>query len=252
MKKILLGLLMILLANIKPVNAQEKNVLTHIKHYEDCERLEKEIPELKDFCEDELYLLDVIYYETQTGTIADLLDDQNELHEKIKAGIPIGIDHNKVLAEIYNRSNCMPPILYYPATQEFDVSEELNCEQMRFGYISQFKLDNIYKLQELLNILRNSEIVKDYQLEVNDLNKNLIYIYNTEPIKGLVIKNKKYWEKLNILVSMDENFIVFIIEGKYAAGVNKPDDDEFRLSNAKFHDDFFEFFMKLKNQITNQ
>ena len=218
-------------------------------HYPTCQLLEFEIPNLKDYCDDDLYVIDIRYNRRIGNTISDFINPNSSIHDEILESIPDDVDMSKVIGEIYTLSNCNP-IIYRPLTKSIQIDGKLNCDKYRFGYISELKIATSYTTETIIDSLEKFSFVQKHGLEVTQLNNNLIYVYSIKPVKNMVITKREYWEKVSLLVSLDEEFITLVLEGKYAAGKNEPNEHEFKISNPHFHDDFKNLAFKIREHLT--
>lgn len=218
-------------------------------HYPSCDLLEHEIPNLAQYCDDDLYVIDIRYDRRIGNTISDFLNTSSSIHDEILESIPDDVDLSKVIGEIYTLSNCNP-IIYRPLTKSIQIDGKLSCDKYRFGHISALTISNSYTSESLIATLKAFPFVQKYGLEVTRLNDNLIYVYSLKPVKSIIISSREYWEKVSMLVSLDKENITIVLEGKYAAGKNEPNEHEFKISNPHFHEDFKNLSLKIRNYLT--
>ena len=215
--------------------------------FENCKDLTDDYEYFKKICNGYLNHIEVSTSEKFHNILQKLIIKDKEIIKKLLNLIPEDLDLEKTILEIFSIGN-PAPIVFNPITYEIDFSEKPTTQKSRLGYISEIKIQKDLDSNNLVNYFSNLSFVKVNDLNVQKINNNLFYIYNKGATKDIII-NEGYWEKIRMLIAIDNDILTLMIEGEYAAGLTKPFDYEYEISNGRFYEKFNTFFIDIKNEI---
>lgn len=219
-----------------------------------------EIEKLPDQCQPGKKLTALIYTEDFNFVLNKISIDNNFIISFLNSNqIP---ENNIPLLKIFSINSCFNIYINLNDLDIFTI-ENLNCDGNRNLYINSFQIAKqtaSEKIKLLLekDILETLPLVENYDLVVDELNPNNLYhIYNTEPKKGIIIKNQfnSPFENVSIIISDDaskkEDNITLIINGNYSTGVGNFYPKNFNSTNSHYYKEVNDFYLEIKQQIIN-